>query len=248
MPTIVLSEPIAERIKTAEKIKGGDSAAGTAAKMVGPQIKKAIELGGKARDLIERRLKSRIASMTAAPSVSSTAKTKDLKPLAGGASYGAHPGAGSTVESSPTNTGPRAASSAKSSRSYASARDSNSDRLYTESNSNGTDPAKAPAKLVARGDETEFGIFGMRTLIGRSHDMTDKLDIDLKPLAHGGERVSRRHAEIIKRGADYFIRDLGSLNGTYIAGRGKLGRDQLYKLKDRDQVVLGGAILQFRKR
>jgi hypothetical protein len=27
-----------------------------------------------------------------------------------------------------------------------------------------------------------------------------------------------------------------------------LGRDQLYKLKDRDQVVLGGAILQFRKR
>jgi hypothetical protein len=248
MPTIVLSEPIAERIKTAEKIKSGDSAAGTAAKMVGPQIKKAIELGGKARDLIERRLKSRLASMTAAPSVSSTAKTKDLKPLAGNASYGAHPGAGSTVESSPTNTGPRAASSAKSSRSYASARDSNSDRLYTETNSNGTDPAKAPAKLVARGDETEFGIFGMRTLIGRSHDVTDQLDIDLKPLAHGGERVSRRHAEIIKRGADYFIRDLGSLNGTYIAGRGKLGRDQLYKLKDRDQVVLGGAILQFRKR
>jgi FHA domain-containing protein len=246
MPTIVLSEPIAERIKSAEKIKSGDSAAGTAAKMVGPQIKKAIELGGKAREMIERRLKSRLAAMTAAPSVSSTAKTKDLTPHAGAASYGAHPG--STLESSPTNTGPRAASGAKSSRSYSSSRDSNSDRLYTESNSNGTDPAKAPAKLVARGDETEFGIFGMRTLIGRSHDATDKLDIDLKPLAHGGERVSRRHAEIVKRGGDYFIRDLGSLNGTYIAGRGKLGRDQLYKLKDRDQVVLGGAILQFRKR
>jgi serine/threonine protein kinase len=248
MPTIVLSDAISEKIKTAEKIKSGDGAAGTAAKMVGPQIKKAIELGGKAREMIERRLKSGIASMTAAPSASSTAKTKDLKPLAGNASYGAHPGAGSTLESSPSNTVPRAASNAKSSRSYASSRDSNSDRLYTESNSNGTDPAKAPAKLVARGDETEFGIFGMRTLIGRSHDATDKLDIDLKPLAHGGERVSRRHAEIIKRGADFFIRDLGSLNGTYIAGRGKLGRDQLYKLKDRDQVVLGGAILQFRKR
>jgi hypothetical protein len=27
-----------------------------------------------------------------------------------------------------------------------------------------------------------------------------------------------------------------------------LGRDQLYKLKDRDQVVLGGAILQFRRK
>jgi pSer/pThr/pTyr-binding forkhead associated (FHA) protein len=100
---------------------------------------------------------------------------------------------------------------------------------------------------VSRGDETEFGIFGMRTLIGRSQDASDKLDIDLKTLAQGGDRVSRRHAEIVLRGADYFIRDLGSLNGTYIAGRGKLGRDQLYKLKDRDQVVLGGAILQFRR-
>ena len=87
----------------------------------------------------------------------------------------------------------------------------------------------------------------MRTLIGRSQDATDKLDIDLKKLAHGGDRVSRRHAEIVLRGSDYFIRDLGSLNGTYVAGRGKLGRDQLYKLKDRDQVVLGGAILQFRR-
>ena len=52
---------------------------------------------------------------------------------------------------------------------------------------------------------------------------------------------------IIKRGADYFIRDLGSLNGTYIAGRGKLGRDQLYRLNDRDEIVLGGAKLEFRK-
>ena len=99
-----------------------------------------------------------------------------------------------------------------------------------------------------RGDETEIGIFGTRTVIGRSQDDADNLDIDLKDLAHGAERVSRHHAEIVKRGSDYFIRDLGSLNGTYIASRGKLGRDQLYKLKDRDQVVLGGAILQFRKR
>ena len=101
--------------------------------------------------------------------------------------------------------------------------------------------------VLSRGDEIEFGIFGMRTVIGRSQDGADQLDIDLKKLVHGGDRVSRRHAEIVLRGADYFIRDLGSLNGTYIAGRGKLGRDQLYKLKDRDQVVLGGAILQFRR-
>lgn len=243
MPTIVLSEPIGE------KIKSGGSAAGTAAKMVGPQIKKAIELGGKARNLIERRLKSGLASINAGgtPSVSSTAKTKELKPLGGRPLFVAHPG--STLESSPSNTASRAASGAKSSRGYPAR---NSDNLFEENNANGADISKAPAKLVARGDETEFGIFGMRTLIGRSQDGTDvaadKLDIDLKQLARGAERVSRHHAEIIKRGADYFIRDLGSLNGTYIAGLGKLGRDQLYKLKDRDQVVLGGAILQFRRR
>ena len=119
--------------------------------------------------------------------------------------------------------------------------------MFGEHDANGADVSVAPARLVSRGDEIEFGIFGMRTLIGRSHDAADKLDIDLKKLAHGGDRVSRHHAEIVLRGADYFIRDLGSLNGTYIAGRGKLGRDQLYKLKDRDQVVLGSAILQFRR-
>ena len=75
----------------------------------------------------------------------------------------------------------------------------------------------------------------------------DVPDVNLLGLKRGGDRVSRRHAEIVRAGRMYFIRDLGSLNGTYIAGRGQLGRDQLYKLKDRDEVVLGGAILQFRR-
>ncbi len=117
----------------------------------------------------------------------------------------------------------------------------------SSNNNHRPDASVAPARLVSRGDEIEFGIFGMRTIIGRSLDGTDKLDIDLKKIAQNGDRVSRRHAEIVLRGSDYYIRDLGSLNGTYIAGLGKLGRDQLYKLKDRDQVVLGGAILQFRR-
>jgi serine/threonine protein kinase len=224
MPTIVLSEPVEE------KIRGEESFPATAARMVGPQIKKAIELGNKARDLIERQLKSRLAAMNAgaASSRSSTAKTKELKPAGREPSHAGYPGA--TLESAPSNTGAR------------------TDNRFEKNNYNGADISRAPAKLVARGDETEFGIFGTRTVIGRSQDDSDNLDIDLKDLAHGAERVSRHHAEIIKRGADYFIRDLGSMNGTYIASRGKLGRDQLYKLKDRDQVVLGGAILQFRRK
>ena len=245
MPTIVLSDPVADRIKSGGVAPDGLSSAGsTAVKLVAPQIKKAIELGGRARSIIERRLKALSANSS---NTSSTAKTKDLNPPANASSYGSR--VGSTGESSQTDTKSRTASRAPSSRKYTPpiSTGSGADGLFAN-NKNGTaDVSTAPAKLVSRGDEIEFGIFGMRTVIGRSKEPSDKLDIDLKKLAHGGDRVSRRHAEIVLRGADYFIRDLGSLNGTYVAGRGKLGRDQLYKLKDRDQVVLGGAILQFRR-
>lgn len=103
------------------------------------------------------------------------------------------------------------------------------------------------ARLLARSQDVEFRIIGSHAVIGRSTDPAQNLDVNLVGLGKEADRVSRRHAEVLRRGSDYFIRDLGSLNGTYIVGRGRLGRDQLYKLKDRDQVVLGSAILQFRK-
>jgi serine/threonine protein kinase len=112
---------------------------------------------------------------------------------------------------------------------------------------NAASDALAGARLVAPADGMQFGLAGGRIVIGRSLGRDDVVDIDLSALKRGVERISHRHAEIIRQGADYFIRDLGSLNGTYISGRGKLGRDQLYKLKDRDEVVLGGAKLEFRK-
>ena len=104
----------------------------------------------------------------------------------------------------------------------------------------------AGAWLVSLGDGIQFGLRGARVVIGRAED-GDRVDVDLSRLRRGGERVSRRHAEIIRQGPDYFLRDLGSLNGTFVAGKGRLGRDQLYKLKDRDEVVLGGAKLEFRR-
>jgi serine/threonine protein kinase len=247
MPTIVLKDPVAERIKSGNI---SPTSASTAAKFVAPQIKRAIELTGKARTLIERRLRARMsqAPLTDSSSSASTAKTQELKPAAAASAYGSR--VASTGDSGNADTKSRAASrSSSSARSYSPPISTGpaSAGLFGGGNNRAPDISTAPAKLVSRGDETEFGIFGMRTLVGRSQDATDKLDIDLRKIAHGAERVSRHHAEIVLRGADYFIRDLGSLNGTYIAGRGKLGRDQLYKLKDRDQVVLGGAILQFRR-
>ncbi|MGH7837014.1 MAG: FHA domain-containing protein, partial [Candidatus Binataceae bacterium] len=126
------------------------------------------------------------------------------------------------------------------------------------------DSSPAGAWLAVSGDAIRFALIGSRVVIGRQvggpgqdaaefarrnpgGDARGGVDVDLSRLRRGADRVSQRHAEIIKQGADYFIRDLGSLNGTYVAGRGRLGRDQLYKLRDRDEVVLGGAKLEFRK-
>ena len=69
---------------------------------------------------------------------------------------------------------------------------------------------RGPALVVraggGRAGET-FETAGLRTLIGRSPDCHVFLD---------DVTVSRRHAEIVHEGADYVIRDLGSLNGTFV--------------------------------
>jgi len=195
--------------------------------------------------LIERGLKSKILSSVlqagapAPDTASSTAKTKELRSPSSSAS--SSPPA-STAGSKPGRTGER--SPASSSSSQFSPRPS-TPGLFPETKRQ--ELSTLPARLIVRGDETEFPIRLARTTIGRSQDSSDVPDIDLAAVKRGVDRVSRRHAEIVQRGSDFYIRDLGSMNGTFIAGLGRLGRDQLYKLKDRDQVILGGAILQFRR-
>ena len=218
MPTVVLNNPAPSRIADPPP---------AAQPGPRPSVQKAIEIGVKAKALIERGLRSKLVSSVLQPaapepSVSSTAKTRELKPSA---PSGPVPASGSTG---------RPASSRPS-----------MPRLFPDESRNET--AVPAARLIVRGDNTEFAIRLMRTVVGRSEDSTDRPDIDLSVVKRGVDRVSRRHAEIIRRGSDFYIRDLGSMNGTFIAGQGRLGRDQLYKLKDRDQVILGGAILQFRR-
>ncbi|HYB90666.1 MAG TPA: protein kinase [Candidatus Binataceae bacterium] len=235
MPTVVLNKPALS--------DGGGTLPPSRTSV---QVRKAIELTGKARALIERGLKSRIASsilppMAEEPSVSSTAKTQELKRPGAGFERAASPS--STSGRSSARTNPRAAAS---SPTAPKSRAPSKPALFPD-RTESSEPAVTPARLIARAESVEFGLDCDRMVIGRSENSEDDLDIDLKALKQGAERVSRKHAEIIRRGADYFIRDLGSLNGTYIVGRGRLGRDQLYKLKDRDQLVMGGTILQFRK-
>jgi pSer/pThr/pTyr-binding forkhead associated (FHA) protein len=57
-------------------------------------------------------------------------------------------------------------------------------------------------------------------------------------------RVSRNHAEIYPRGNEWYLRDLGSTNGTYVNGYGIRER----ALESGDRVSLGGAELVFHSR
>jgi pSer/pThr/pTyr-binding forkhead associated (FHA) protein len=72
-----------------------------------------------------------------------------------------------------------------------------------------------------------------RTLIGRSPECDVFLD---------DVTVSRRHAELVREGDRFTIRDLGSLNGTYVNRR----RIESAVLEDDDEVQIGKYRLTFR--
>lgn len=58
-------------------------------------------------------------------------------------------------------------------------------------------------------------------------------------------KVSRRHARIMRRDADYFVEDLGSTNGTFInRGRRLLPGDR-HPLRDGDEIIVGKTFLRF---
>ncbi len=274
MPTIVLNKPVSQ--PAAPGPSGAIRTSGAMASASGQVPAKPQALKVIARMPTRRNLPASFSPASQGARVSSTAKTRDLaKSVKKSLSAASAPAAGAAISSAVKlaralarslltgeSTEPSApADAARPLRAVAplrSAARSNprnagavSRPAPPESNgalSAGSEEIRGSfARLIAVGDGTQFGLTASKIVIGRSGGPAESVDIDLSKLKHGIERVSRRHAEIIKRGSDYYIRDLGSLNGTYIAGRGRLGRDQLYKLKDRDEVVLGGAKLEFRK-
>ena len=80
-----------------------------------------------------------------------------------------------------------------------------------------------------------FAPSGPRTLIGRSPDCDVFLD---------DVTVSRRHAELLQEGDRFTIRDLGSLNGTFVNRR----RVEAAQLHDDDEVQIGKYRLTFLQR
>jgi hypothetical protein len=88
---------------------------------------------------------------------------------------------------------------------------------------------RGPALVVRAGGGRageSFATAGPRTLIGRSPDCDVFLD---------DVTVSRRHAEITHEEDRYVIRDLGSLNGTFVNRH----RIETSVLADDDEVQIG---------
>jgi hypothetical protein len=96
---------------------------------------------------------------------------------------------------------------------------------------------RGPALVVRSGGGRAGESFvpaGDRTLIGRSPDC----DIFLDDVT-----VSRRHAELLRDGDRFTIRDLGSLNGTFVNRR----RIEAADLVDDDEVQIGKYRMTFRR-
>ena len=95
-------------------------------------------------------------------------------------------------------------------------------------------PAGSALLVVQRGPNAgaRFLLDAERTTAGRRPDS----DIFLDDVT-----VSRKHAEFVRRGDGFVVRDVGSLNGTYVQ------RDRIEEvvLKDGDEVQIGKYRLVF---
>lgn len=96
----------------------------------------------------------------------------------------------------------------------------------------------------------EFPLGG-RVIVGRFHEETGPVDIDLSNLSDAGY-VSRRHAEIYPDASgQWFVKDLGSKNGTFVlpAGSDQFRRvppDQPVPINDGDEIAFGNVRFVFR--
>ena len=88
----------------------------------------------------------------------------------------------------------------------------------------------------------EFEIVDGLNLLGRSFDANECHIIDLSD-EDTDEKISRRHAVIEKNGALLTIKDLGSLNGTYVNSTERLDEGAEIGLEEGDKIMLGRTAL-----
>jgi len=105
----------------------------------------------------------------------------------------------------------------------------------------------APGRFVARrpADGTD-GVFTFEdnAVIGRFDPSVGPIAVDLGTLPDGGY-VSRRHAELQWRECGWWLKDLGSSNGTFVRrDAGEFERVDEMELRNGDEVAFGNAHLR----
>jgi serine/threonine-protein kinase len=60
-----------------------------------------------------------------------------------------------------------------------------------------------------------------------------------------GNYISRRHARIFLRSGEYFIEDMGSMNGTFVNKSPRLSPNSPMKLQNGDEIVMGRTFFAF---
>jgi predicted component of type VI protein secretion system len=93
-------------------------------------------------------------------------------------------------------------------------------------------PGGMPSAALVLGDGTRFAVGEDPVSIGRAPESDLKLS---------DSTVSRNHAEIVRDGDAWVLRDLGSSNGTKVNGASAL--EQV--LNDGDEIRVGSATLRF---
>ncbi len=101
--------------------------------------------------------------------------------------------------------------------------------------SHGASPTAQLVVIQGRAQQGTMELETDRLCIGRQKENDLVLESD---------RVSRRHAKVLREHGEYFIEDLGSFNGTLVNNR-KLTPNQKRKLRHKDVLQLSDCRLLF---
>ena len=86
----------------------------------------------------------------------------------------------------------------------------------------------------------------LAAVLGRADTLSGVYpDVDLAPYGADAAGVSRRHARLMNRDAQYWLDDLNSVNLTYLNDQ-RLTPDRPVRLKDGDLIRLGRLLVTFR--
>ena len=89
---------------------------------------------------------------------------------------------------------------------------------------------KGPGMVISMAGREPYKMSGDQVLLGRGKHCDFVIE---------SNRVSREHARFTKKGADFFVEDLGSSNGTFVGAGSKDKLTGPKKLKDGDDVTFG---------